>query len=430
MYAPAYLKDMVAYINNPATPMYGMWNAPDAADVNGPFGPGVPGEGGVDLTSPTGTPVYALATGKVVGVGYWNDVGHGVVTTRVSIPGYGSHDLYYQHIIPDNSIKLNDTVQAHQKIGVIGEYGEIEMGLNANWGGIWGSNHPQGWVKDPRPQIKALMLGSTSTASGGTDIIVRAFMDQVLTDISSGSQSFPQEVHNFMIGWAQQEGGGITNSAKFNPLNTKRVETGSVDAGHGIQAYPDDGTGITATKDALLNGLYPNLVHALSTGDLQGLGFQARNNAHAMSSNIASELMIWNYGSSNLLNADDENYILNIMQLSGISNASIIGGNIESNKSGQSQAGIDAYGNRSLGPDTSGVTVGGAATNAANQFSGINNFFTQLSGFFSNPVRLIKIMLGAILIATGIILLIKELVPGSVKKAASTAKRVATGGGI
>jgi hypothetical protein len=187
---PTFVKDMTAYLSNPHAYNYGMWDAPDPGNVNGPYGPGVPGEGGVDLGSPIGTPVYALQDGQVVGVGYWKDQGHGVVTIRCSIPGYGTNDMYYQHIIPDSNIHMNAHITRGQKIGVVGQYSEVEIGLNANWGGIWGINHPQGWVTDPRPQIKALMAlgqpGSTpdvltsgsnvSTGTSGSNPIQTNFL--------------------------------------------------------------------------------------------------------------------------------------------------------------------------------------------------------------------------------------------------------------
>lgn len=155
---PAYLAAMKAYIDNPNVKgMYGMWDAPDPGDVNGPFGAGVPGEGGVDLGAPRGTPVYALADGPIIGIGYWRDMGHGVVTTRVNVPGYGANDIYYQHIIFDNALKEGTIVRRGQQIGTVGQYNETEIGFNANWGQPWGLNHPAGWVKDPRPLIKNLM---------------------------------------------------------------------------------------------------------------------------------------------------------------------------------------------------------------------------------------------------------------------------------
>jgi Peptidase family M23 len=143
-----------AYLQNLATANYGMWNAPDPALH--PDGSVTPGEGGVDVGTPNGTPVYAIADGSVIASGYWNDLGHGA----------GPQDLYYQHIQIDPSIKTGQTVKRGQLIGTIGPYNEIEMGFNAAWGGVWGTNHPGPWVKDPRPWLNAILSGNGAAPSG------------------------------------------------------------------------------------------------------------------------------------------------------------------------------------------------------------------------------------------------------------------------
>lgn len=249
---------------------------------------------------------------------------------------------------------------------------------------------------------------------------VRSFLDQVLSDISSGviasnpvsditSANFsqPQEVHNFMIGWSQAEGGGITNKATFNPLNTERVETGSVNfstgkAGSGVQAYPDNGAGIKATVDALQNGLYGALVNALKTGDLIGLGFTARGApsfSHKMSRNIASELSTWGGHGGQLDNAGQQ-YVLGIMHLAGIPNPTIEGGTISGSQAGQSQSAIDAYGNKVLGVDTVGQTLGGAISNGL--------------GFTLWPTNdIIKVVAGTFLVMIAAALFLKMQFPSS-----------------
>jgi Peptidase family M23 len=157
-----------AYLQNLATANYGMWNAPDPALH--PDGSVTPGEGGVDVGTPNGTPVLAIADGTVIASGYWKDAGHGVVTTRINVPGAGTQDLYYQHIQIDPSLKTGQVVKRGQQIGVIGPYSEIEMGFNAAWGGVWGTNHPGPWVKDPRPWLNAILSGNGAapTGSGAT----------------------------------------------------------------------------------------------------------------------------------------------------------------------------------------------------------------------------------------------------------------------
>ncbi len=97
-WSPTWLKDMQAWLDNPNVGMYGRWNQPSSAM-----------EGGVDLTSAGGTPIYALADGTIVGAGnFWHSAnlytpdsgnpGYGVVTTRINVPGYGLQDWYVQHI--------------------------------------------------------------------------------------------------------------------------------------------------------------------------------------------------------------------------------------------------------------------------------------------------------------------------------------------
>jgi hypothetical protein len=183
LFAPTYLQNMVDWINNPNTPMYIRRDHKDRL------------EGGVDLASAGGTPVYALATGPIVGAGYFchpnSDFpngdftrstpgpcvqpGYGVVTQRVNIPGYGVNDLYYQHIDIDPSVPLcptgagcTGTLIAGQRIGTIHPgVNELEMGLNANWGTIWGpSPHPNAWSDDPRPAIASLMQNGGLTVAG------------------------------------------------------------------------------------------------------------------------------------------------------------------------------------------------------------------------------------------------------------------------
>jgi Peptidase family M23 len=157
-----------AFLQNLATANYGMWNSPEPGLH--PDGSVTAGEGGVDIGTPNGTPVYAIADGSVIASGYWKDAGHGVVTTRVNVPGAGAQDLYYQHIQIDPSIKAGQTVKRGQFIGTIGPYNEIEMGFNAAWGGVWGTNHPGPWVKDPRPWLSAILSGNGAapTGSGAT----------------------------------------------------------------------------------------------------------------------------------------------------------------------------------------------------------------------------------------------------------------------
>ena len=149
----------------------------------GRWKPGAPAlnEGGVDLTLPHGTPIYALADGKLVGAGTFTHAdgspGYGVVTEQVNnVPGLGKANVYYQHIdiAPGISSCSNgacgsQTVKRGQIIGYTRPdmYG-LEVGINPGWGGVWAGNTAPGpWVTDPRPYLKALaqQSGTSTTPS-------------------------------------------------------------------------------------------------------------------------------------------------------------------------------------------------------------------------------------------------------------------------
>jgi hypothetical protein len=138
-------------------------------------------EGGIDLGSKDGTPIYALADGYVIGAGYFyhpdGSAGNGVVTTRINNQDGTQTDLYYQHITIDSKITLCNQrggqlyggktgpaptfqqVKKNQLIGVVAiGMGETEVGMNADWGGIWGNSpHPGAWENDPEDYIRSLM---------------------------------------------------------------------------------------------------------------------------------------------------------------------------------------------------------------------------------------------------------------------------------
>lgn len=137
-------------------------------------------EGGMDLDSPAGTKVYALGDGHVVGAGYfWHpngNPGHGVVTIRTTLPDGSLADIYYQHITLSPAIVLCGQTGGQLYGGVVGpaptfqqikagtylgsinaDVGEVEVGINADWGGIWGTNHPGPWIDDPENIVRSLM---------------------------------------------------------------------------------------------------------------------------------------------------------------------------------------------------------------------------------------------------------------------------------
>ncbi len=144
----------------------------------------------MDLSSAPGTPVYALADGAVVGAGYfWHpngNPGYGVVTTRITNPDGTLDDLYYQHIKIVNGITLCNQqggqlyanvvgpkptfqkIKKNQLIGYVMDMGEVEVGTNAAWSGIWGdAPHPGPWREDPEDIVRSLMA-----AGGGTGTLL------------------------------------------------------------------------------------------------------------------------------------------------------------------------------------------------------------------------------------------------------------------
>lgn len=242
---PAYLQAMAAYIQNPNVKgMYGMWDSPIPGNKG--F---VPGEGGVDLGAPVGTPVYALASGPIVGAGYWNDQNHGVVTTRIQVPGAGTQDLYYQHIILDPSItectgtNCTQSVVQGQKIGTVGSFAETEMGFNANWGTIWGTNHPGPWAVDPRPWLAALMTGTNAPQAGGN------------TGSPAVGTGSPVVGTNNVPSWAVKVGVFVFALTIFILgtwlLFKQQIKAGAKKAGAVVMAVGTGGTDIAADKEAV-----------------------------------------------------------------------------------------------------------------------------------------------------------------------------------
>ena len=86
---------------------------------------------------------------------------------------------------------------------------------------------------------------------------------------------------NAIVAWEVAEGGGVTNSAAYNPLNTARTEPGSWPIpgdDDGVQAYPSYQEGLDANVAAITNGLYGGILSALRAG----------NNAQAVADAVAS----------------------------------------------------------------------------------------------------------------------------------------------
>lgn len=68
--------------------------------------------------------------------------------------------------------------------------------------------------------------------------------------------------------WEAAEGGGVTNNAAYNPLNTTQPEPGSwAINGKNVQAYPSSQEGLDANVTAITNGLYGGVLSALQAGN-------------------------------------------------------------------------------------------------------------------------------------------------------------------
>jgi hypothetical protein len=72
----------------------------------------------------------------------------------------------------------------------------------------------------------------------------------------------------FIIAWANEEGGNWHNAAHFNPLNTTLMEPGATSMNSvGVKAYTSWEQGLAATSATLRNGRYNDIVAALQGGN-------------------------------------------------------------------------------------------------------------------------------------------------------------------
>lgn len=130
-------------------------------------------EKGIDVTLPYHTPIYAVASGTILGTGYYG--GGGVVSEN--LPGVTpASSFYYQHL-SDIVAKAGQAVNVGDLIGYSGGqngYGDhpastyystwphIEIGVNGPWGAPW---DPQGANVNPvnlLTVLEASALGGSS----------------------------------------------------------------------------------------------------------------------------------------------------------------------------------------------------------------------------------------------------------------------------
>lgn len=186
MATPTWLKDMQAWIQSGGK--LGMYDRAGHAASN---------EGGVDLTAPEGTPVYAIATGPLESAQTFASQGQAhygaVLSQMVNVPGVGLENIYYQHInlLPGIEKCLGGNcggtiIQKGQEIGTVGSIGETEVGFNAasGWGSLYGPTPTPGpWPDKPESWIAALM-GADGSLSDGTSYTTT-------TDATAGGNQCP-----------------------------------------------------------------------------------------------------------------------------------------------------------------------------------------------------------------------------------------------
>jgi hypothetical protein len=106
---------------------------------------------------------------------------------------------------------------------------------------------------------------STVTAGGGGAHTAQTWAAAFLSRIGE-----PQTACNLgaVAGWEVAEGGGVTNTARNNPLNTRQTEPGSHAINRArVQAFPTWAEGLQANATAITNGRYQPVLAALAAGD-------------------------------------------------------------------------------------------------------------------------------------------------------------------
>ena len=140
-----------------------------------------------------------------------------------------------------------------------------------------------------------------------------------------GNASPSANTIKFVQAWEIHESGsGASIGCDNNPLNTCQETIGSTPCNPGsgcVQSYDDTKNqyvgqgggyreGLNATAQALNNGLYPSLLHALRFNDENNLGF----NGGLIAPNVASDLSVWGTGQRTPINYT---YVNAIVQLAG-----------------------------------------------------------------------------------------------------------------
>jgi hypothetical protein len=369
---------------------------------------------------PNGTPITALAAGVVTGARAqpWGPEAYSI-TVKLDKPlnSVATHMAY--NYVGKPQVSVGQRVGVGTTLAKSGNpynIGTAFAFIDTDVYGTGSKNEPftgtyVNHELSPIAFLKSIQGGNVAAS----DITLGQWADATIDQLRN-SQSISnllgaqpsQNIKNFFVAWAHVEGGSQTNQCHFNPLNTMQEEQGATQcsgAMPGIKAYPDSQTGTNATLDALANGNYGALLNALVTNDEANLGFLG----HPMAQNVAEDLSVWVAGRRNPIKAS---YIFNIMADAGISHASISGVKTVSGIPGAQQDQINSWRNVVIGQGAAPQDSVPPFQNPLGDLSGLNNFFSALQTFFSNPVRLIKILGGAVMIIAGLVLLVRSLMPG------------------
>jgi len=335
-------------------------------------------------------------------------------------------------------IQLSDTVYGH--VAVVESIIDATTVMTSNLNYMGDQKNVQNvQFKTNTPGVSFITNGQGGTTSN--PVILIDFMDKIVQGLANSQSaiegvvtSAQRGMQNFMVGWAIEESG--TNDpyrgARWNPLNTTQDEPGATNFNAaGVKSYASPADGVAATIDTLLgNSGYGALVHAIVTDDEGGLGLSDGG----MNLNVAEGLFIWVSGSKGHTQANIA-YVQNLMLLAGVRGPYIKGLSQPIAAPASSQQAIDKWGGIVLGQgDISGINSpsGGQSTldQIAGALQGVGTFFGSVNSFFSNPMRIVKIIGGTIILLIGLALAITGLASTQpVKQATKTVAKVAALGG-
>ena len=198
----------------------------------------------------------------------------------------------------------------------------------------------------------------------------------------------PQTVA-WVVGWSAFET-GCCNGASYNLLNTTEPNTPGVVSNFnsvGVKNYATYADGIGANAKVVQNGLYPELARALQTNNLNALANP--------DSAIQQELGKWGTGWRG-------------WGFQGPGAQDQFGGTASAVPKG---TGTTQSGNPLTSPfaTSSGIPLVGPLID---WFTGFTNQFVQLTAWLTNPIRILKLVMGIVLLGGALVLLI---MPGAEK---------------